>query len=73
MPSIFVRTRHGRPPVRLPLAKWTFIRRFVAGSIALFLLLLTHQLVWSAFSNLTFKLSGRTLWMFAEDPGRGGL
>ena len=67
MPSIFVRTRHGRPPVRLPLAKWTFIRRFVAGSIALFLLLLTHQLVWSAFSNLTFKLSGRTLWMFAED------
>ena len=56
-------------PARLTFPKWTFVRKFVAGSIALFLLLLTHQLVWSAFSNLTVKLSGRTLWMFAEDAG----
>jgi hypothetical protein len=47
--------------------RWKYARRFAAGILALFALLFTHQLIWSAFSSFTLKLSGRALWMYA--PG----
>jgi hypothetical protein len=51
---------------RLPLPIRKYVAPIIGGSIALFSLLLTHQLVWRAFADLSSKLSAPALWLTAE-------
>jgi len=58
-----------RRQLTLPLRKYAVA--VIGGSIALFSLLLTHQLIWSAVAELSSMLSAPVLWLMAEGVGGG--
>src|SRR6267154_4513257 len=56
-----------RPPQRrrLPFPVKKYVWPFLSASIAMFSLLLTHQLIWRAFFDLSWRLSPPDFWLTA--------